>query len=430
MIQKFEMIKSLRGTLNLAGDKSISHRAVMFASLAEGESIIYNCSESEDVTSTINCFSKMGCKFERDGNTIKVLGKGFKNLQQPSDDLDAGNSGTTTRLISGILAAQNFQSTIIGDESLSKRPMRRITEPLKLMGAVLKPSDEGTLPMTIYPSSKIKPVEYTFQVASAQVKSAMILLAIHLDEESVFIEPVPTRNHTELMLGLKTIPSENGIKIFASKKNYPVSKVFTVPSDISSASFFIVAGLITQNSEIIIKHVSLNPTRTGIITVLRNMGGQIEIFNEHDEGGEKVGDLKVSSSDLTNIEIPKEIIPNIIDEIPILSVAGVFAKGKFTIRNSHELRVKESDRISSVCENFKRAGLNVVEFEDGFEVDGELTTSHVEFETYFDHRIAMAFGILASKMENGASVRDFEHVGISNPKFIIQMNGLSHNSNI
>lgn len=430
MIQKFEMLKSLRGTLNLAGDKSISHRAVMFASLAEGESIIYNCSESEDVSSTINCFSKMGCKFERDGNTIKVLGKGFGKLEKPSIELDAGNSGTTTRLISGILAAQNFQSTIIGDESLSKRPMRRITEPLKLMGANLKPSDQGTLPMTIFPSKEIKPVEYTFQVASAQVKSAMILLAIHLDRESIFIEPVSTRNHTELMLGLKTIHTEKGMKIFASRENYPAAKVFTVPSDISSAAFFLVAGLITENSEIILKHVSLNPTRTGIITVLQKMGGQIEILNEHEECGEKVGDLKVSSSELTNIDIPKEIIPNIIDEIPVLSVAGVFAKGKFTIRNAGELRVKESDRIKSVCENFKRAGLTAAEFEDGFEVDGELTTSHVDFETYFDHRIAMAFGILATRMKNGASVKDFEHVGISNPKFMTQLNDLVYNSNI
>jgi 3-phosphoshikimate 1-carboxyvinyltransferase len=430
MIQRFELIKNLRGELNLAGDKSISHRAVMFASLADGESVIHNCSESEDVTSTINCFSKMGCEFERYKNTVRVVGRGFKNLKAPATELDAGNSGTTTRLISGILAAQNYESSIIGDESLSKRPMKRITEPLKMMGAKLETSESGTLPMRIFPSDLVRPIEYTFQVASAQVKSAMILLAIHLEQQSVFIEPLPTRNHTELMLGLKTIPTENGMKIFASKKNYPVSQEFTVPSDISSAAFFIVAGLITENSEIIIRHVSLNPTRTGVITVLQQMGGNIEIMNEHEECGEKVGDLVVTSSQLTNIDIPQELIPNLIDEIPVLSIAGVFAKGMFRIANAKELRVKESDRIYSVCENFKRAGLTVNEFEDGFEVDGVVTDLHVEFETYFDHRIAMAFGVLSMRMKNGSSVKGFEHVGISNPKFITQLYGLSHNSSI
>ena len=430
MIQKFEKIKSLRGELFLAGDKSISHRAVMFASMAEGKSVIRNCSESEDVTSTMNCFAKMGCEFKREGNTIEVTGKGIGKLTPPQSQLDAGNSGTTTRLISGILAAQNFESEIIGDASLSKRPMKRIVEPLKLMGANLSANENGTLPLKIFPSDQIHSVNYTFQVASAQVKSAMILLAIHLDEESEFIEPVPTRNHTELMLGLKTIPIENGTKIYASKKNYPIATDITVPADISSAAFFIVAALLVKDSEVIIRNVSLNPTRTGLVTVLQQMGGDIQIMNQRKEGGEDTGDIRVASSQLKNVTIPKEIIPNIIDEIPILSVAGLFAEGNFRIENAKELRVKESDRIKSLCENYKKVGLEVVEFEDGFELRGEPSSMPVEFESYDDHRIAMTFGVLSSLLQNGGTVSGFECVGISNPKFYEQLTNLAYNSNI
>ncbi|MEW6654763.1 MAG: 3-phosphoshikimate 1-carboxyvinyltransferase, partial [Bacteroidota bacterium] len=293
MIRKFEKIKSLKGKLYLAGDKSISHRAVMFASMAEGKSVIRNCSESEDVTSTMKCFAKLSCEFKRDGNTIEVIGKGIGKLSAPPQtELDAGNSGTTTRLISGILAAQSFESVIIGDASLSKRPMKRIVEPLKLMGANLEVNEDGTLPLKIFPSENIHNISYTFRVASAQVKSAMILLAIHLDEVSEFIETVPTRNHTELMLGLKTERTNSGTKIFASKKNYPKPFDITVPADISSAAFFIVAALLTNDSDIILNNVSLNSTRTGIITVLKEMGGQIEIINKRKEAGEEAGDVR------------------------------------------------------------------------------------------------------------------------------------------
>lgn len=430
MIQKFDKINSLKGELYLAGDKSISHRAVMFASMADGKSVIRNCSESEDVTSTMNCFSKMGCEFKREGNTIEVTGKGEGRLTAPQTQLDAGNSGTTTRLISGILAAQNFESEIIGDASLSKRPMKRIVEPLKLMGANLQANENGTLPLRIFPSKEIHSVNYTFQVASAQVKSAMILLAIHLDEVSEFIEPVATRNHTELMLGLKTEATSAGTKIYASKKNYPKAFEITVPADISSAAFFMVAALLAKNSEIILRNVSLNPTRTGLITVLKEMGGQIEILDKREEAGEETGDIRVVSSKLKNVAIAKDIIPNIIDEIPILSVAGLFAEGNFRIENAKELRVKESDRIKSLCENYKKTGVEVIEFEDGFELRGNPSNKHEMFESYDDHRIAMTFGVLSSLLENGGSVSGFECVGISNPKFYEQLTNLAYNSKI
>ncbi|MFA7419096.1 MAG: 3-phosphoshikimate 1-carboxyvinyltransferase [Melioribacteraceae bacterium] len=430
MKQKFEKLNSLKGELFLAGDKSISHRAVMFASMAEGKSVIRNCSESEDVTSTINCFAKMGCEFKRSENTIEVIGKGFGKLTPPNSQLDAGNSGTTTRLISGILAAQKFESEIIGDASLSKRPMKRIVEPLKLMGANLRANENGTLPLKISPSENIHSINYTFQVASAQVKSAMILLAIHLDEESEFIEPVATRNHTELMLGLKTAETERGMKIYASNKNYPKPADITVPADISSAAFFIVAALLMKDSELVLRNVSLNPTRTGLITILQKMGGNIQIQNRRKESGEETGDIIVTSSNLKNIRVPKELIPNIIDEIPVLSVAGLFAEGSFRIENAAELRVKESDRIKSLCVNYKKIGLTIDEFEDGFELSGIPSSDIVEFESYDDHRIAMTFGVLSTLLENGGIVSGFECVGISNPKFYNQLTGLAYNSSI
>jgi len=429
VIQKFENINSIKGELFLRGDKSISHRTVMFAAMADGISVIRNCSGSDDVRSTINCFEKLGCKYEITGDQIKVIGKGFKGFSNPKSELYAGNSGTTARLISGILSAQNFESVITGDESLSQRPMKRIVEPLKLMGADISANEKGTLPVIIKPSA-IKSVNYQLQVASAQVKSAMILCAIHLDEESVFIEQTPTRNHTEKLLKIKTEITNEGTKIYASKHNYPKPFEITVPSDISSAAFFMVLALVTKDSEIIIRNVSLNETRTGIIFILQKMGGKIEIKNEREERGEKVGDVWVYSSMLKNVSMPKTIIPNIIDEIPILSIAGIFAEGNFRINDAKELRVKESDRIKSLCTNFRKTGLTVNEFEDGFELSGTVSNEETKFESYGDHRIAMAFGVLSMLMKNGGVVNDFECVGVSNPQFIAQIRGLSYNSNI
>ena len=423
VIQKFKNIDSVNGELFLLGDKSISHRAVMFAAMADGVSIIRNCSGSDDVRSTINCFEKLGCNFEINGDQIKVTGKGFKGLLKPKSELYAGNSGTTARLISGILSAQNFESVITGDESLSQRPMKRIVEPLRLMGAEISANENGTLPVIIKPSL-IKPINYKLQVASAQVKSAMILCAINLDEESVFIEQTTTRNHTEKLLHLKTEITSGGTNIYVSKRNYPKPFEITIPSDISSAAFFIVLGLLTKNSAILIRNVSLNETRTGVINILHQMGGKIDIDNEREEKGEKVGDVRVYSSKLKNVSIPRTIIPNIIDEIPILSVAGIFAEGNFKINNAKELRVKESDRINSLCVNFKRAGLTVDEFEDGFELSGTVSNKETIFESYGDHRIAMAFGVLSMLMKNGGSVNDFECVGVSNPQFVEQVNNL------
>jgi len=424
VIQKFENISSIQGELKLGGDKSISHRAIMFAAMADGVSIIRNCSDSEDVRSTINCFEKLGCTIEYNKNFIKVFGKGFKGFSKPKTELYAGNSGTTTRLLSGILCAQDFDSVITGDASLSQRPMKRIVDPLRLMGADITANEKGTLPLQIKPSS-LKPINYTMQVASAQVKSALILCALHIDQESVIIEPVPTRNHTEKFLALKTEDSTNGTKIFVSKKNYPQPFEVTIPSDISSAAFFMVLALLAKNSKIVIKNVLLNETRTGVIEILKRMGGRIEIENRKMEKGEDVGNINIYSSELRNVEISKEIIPNIIDEIPILSVAGAFADGKFKITGAKELRVKESDRIKSLCINFRQCGLDVVEYDDGFELSGNISDGNKMFESFGDHRIAMAFGVMSMLMKNGGSVKDFECAGVSNPNFLTQITNLS-----
>ena len=425
MNQAFEHVEKINNELSLPGDKSISHRAVMFASLAGGISTIKNCSNSEDVRSTINCFSKLGCSFEETGDEIRITGKGFKGFSKPSEDLYAGNSGTTSRLICGILAAQDFESVITGDESLSLRPMKRIIEPLKLMGADISASENSTLPVTIKPSNGLHSVKYTLEVASAQVKSAILLCAVHLNKESIISENRDTRNHTEVLLNLKIEKTLNGKSIFASKLNYPEPFQLIIPSDISSAAFFIVLTLLSKNSELVIKNVSLNETRTGILKVLKEMGANIDIYNAGVEKGEKVGNITIKSSKLKNIKIPAELIPNIIDEIPILAIAGVFSEGAFEIRGAKELRVKESDRIKSLCGNFSRSGLKVAEYDDGFSVDGALENQKFEFESYGDHRIAMAFSIMSMLMKKGGTINNFECVGISNPNFLAQLKAIS-----
>lgn len=428
MKQDFSKIKRVNGELNLPGDKSVSHRSIMFASLAKGDSVIYNLLQSDDIYSTINAFRGMGCEIIKYQDRFEVKGAGFRNLQKPFRPLYMGNSGTTTRLICGILAAQDFETTLTGDESLSQRPMRRISDPLQMMNARIETSDNGTLPVIIKPTDSLKAIEYTLPVASAQIKSAVLLAGLHLDESTVVIENLPSRNHTETMLGLKTENRGMGRRVSVSKKDYPEPKEYFVPSDISSAAFFIVLTLLLKDSELLIKNILLNETRTGILNVLRAMGGYIEVVDEFMSSGEMYGDILVKSSELTNVEIPEEIIPNIIDEIPILTVAGIFAGGNFIIRDAKELRAKESDRISSVCENLRLMGLTVDEFEDGYSISGNISKNKVTFQSYHDHRIAMAFSILSLILEQGGSVENFECVNISNPSFLDQVKLITTNT--
>ncbi|MFH0733411.1 MAG: 3-phosphoshikimate 1-carboxyvinyltransferase [bacterium] len=423
MIQQYNATGRIKGELNLPGDKSISHRAVIFSGMAGGKSEILNCSNGEDVKSSMACFSVLGCNIEHTPNSIIITGKGKFGFNNKDVVLDAGNSGTTCRLISGLLVAQKFTSKIIGDESLSKRPMDRIVEPLTALGADIS-AVNNRLPIIIKPVSKLIAIEHTLKVASAQVKSAIILAALHLDDKSTLIEHVKTRNHTEKMLGLDVI-EENGKSIISvSSKNYPAANKYIVPADISSAAFFIVFTLLSKNSELIINNVLLNETRAGIITVLKAMGAKIEIINYYKNGEEISGDILVKSSILTNINIDKNIIANIIDEIPILSLAGLFADGKFEIHHAEELRYKETDRIKSLVENYSKLGLKTEEFTDGFSVEGAITNKKVLFESFGDHRIAMTFAILSMLSENGGSINNFDCVNISNPNFNNQLNSI------
>ncbi len=424
MIQDFNKVEKVNGTLELPGDKSISHRVVMFSALAKGTSKIYNLSDGEDVRSTKNSFVKLGAEIIVQKNHLEITGKGFKGFTKPAAPLDMGNSGTTTRLLSGILAAQEFPSVLTGDQSLTKRPMKRIITPLSMMGAKIEASGNSTLPLKIYPVENLTPISYELPVASAQVKSAVLLAGLHCEGTTSVIEKIPTRNHTEKMLGLKTKTKDSGNIIFASKYDYPEPKEYLVPADISTASFFIILTLLLKNSSLKINEVSLNESRTGVIDVLTKMGANIEIENKRTIAGEDLGDLIVSSSNLKNIKIQGDIIPNIIDEIPVLSIAGIFAEGTFEIKNAAELRAKETDRISAICSNLKSMGLMVDEYPDGFSVSGNINKKDFLFESYGDHRIAMAFGILSMLLKEGGKVNNFECVSISNPNFISQINNI------
>lgn len=424
MKKRFEKINDVNGELSLSGDKSISHRAVIFSAMAYGKSSIKNLSFGEDVKSTMKIMQQLGARLTYENELIIVEGCGFKGFKKSVSDLDCGNSGTSARLITGLLSAQSFNSTLIGDESLSKRPMKRVIEPLMKMGVEFQSNENLTLPLTIIPKSNIHPIKYEMPVASAQVKSSILIAGLHCDEETVLIEYELTRNHTEKMLGLP-VRFENGKIISASsRKDYPEAKEYFVPGDISTSAFHIVLTLLTPHSELIIKDVSLNPTRTGFIEILEKMGASISFVNVKESSNEKYGDVIVKSSSLKNIRIDSHIIPNVIDEIPILTIAGIFADGDFVIENAKELRVKESDRINSICTNLKHLGLNVEESKDGFIVSGSIKNAKPVFESFGDHRIAMAFAILSMLLDNGGEVNGFECVNISNPQFEKQISSI------
>lgn len=424
MIKNFSKVKSVKGELNLTGDKSISHRAIIFSAMASGKSSIANLSQGHDVISTLVLMHNLGAGVLTKNRSVVINGVGYKGFETPSSELFCGNSGTTARLVSGLLAVQKFSSELVGDESLSKRPMKRVIEPLKKMGAKFITNESYTLPFNITPAKRIMNITYEMPIASAQVKSAILIAGLHLEDETEVIENERTRNHTELMLGLPVKTENEKIVSSSSLKYYPTANEYFVPGDISTSAFHIVLTLLTPDSELKINSVSLNPTRTGFIEVLRLMGADIKYEDIKYSSNEPYGNVIVKSSVLKNIIISSEIIPNIIDEIPILTIAGIFAEGDFEIRNAKELRVKESDRIKSLCYNLNLLGLEVEEFDDGFIVSGRIRKSFLTFESFKDHRIAMAFAILSMLSENGGEVNDFECVNISNPKFEEQINSI------
>lgn len=409
---------SLQGEITVPGDKSISHRAVMIGAISNGVTEISGFLNAADPLSTLSCFQQLGIHHTLENNTLFVHGKGLYGLHQPTSILDAGNSGTTIRLLSGILAGQNFSSTITGDQYLCRRPMKRIIEPLTAMGARITAHDNFTAPLTIDGSYPLKAIDYKLPIASAQVKSAILFAGLYADGTTRVIETESSRNHTERMLGLRIEHIDSATVISVNGGMQIPARQFLVPGDPSSAAFFIVAALIVPHSHVVIKNVGLNPTRTGFISILKNMNARLSVESEREIGGELIGDVVVESSELkTNITVSGNIIPNIIDEIPILSVAAAFANGTFTIRDAADLRNKETDRIKAICHNLRKMGLDVEEYSDGFAFESKNNIIPNEFDSFDDHRIAMAFGIASLALKGESKVLNAECVGISFPEF-------------
>lgn len=417
--------KGLRGIITVAPDKSISHRAVMMGSISRGKTVIRNFLMGEDCFSTIDCFRKMGIPIEIEGSQVSVTGRGLRGLQAPHELLYTGNSGTTTRLLCGLLAPQNFSSILDGDASIRKRPMNRVIAPLRKMGAKITGTGGGFTPITIE-GTALKGIEYEMPVASAQLKSAMILAGLYADGQTTIIEPKPSRNHTELMINAfgGNIAAETN-KIIVNPAEELFGHEITVPGDISSAAFFMVAALIVPNSEILIRNVGINETRTGIIDVIKSMGGCIHI--ERSQGGiEPAGDITVKYSQLKGTEIGGDLIPRLIDELPVIAVAAAFAKGMTVIRDADELKVKESDRIGAMEKELSKAGVNVRSTDDGLIIEGGNPVYGCNFNTCGDHRVAMSAAVLALAAEGTSSIEDYKCVDISYPDFFKTLEKISN----
>ena len=417
MLKKVQKLKhGLKGVITIPSDKSVSHRAVMFSSIAKGKCIIKNFSSGADCHSTLNIFKQLGVNIEFvEKKTLRIESAG--KLNPSYKPLDAGNSGTTTRLISGILAGQNFDSTIIGDESLSKRPMKRIIDPLTLMGAEIE-SVDGRLPLTIH-GQKLHGIIYPSKLSSAQVKSCILLAGLNAEGETTYIEPCISRNHTELLLdylGADIKVNGNSVTIHPSELT---GKNLEIIGDISSAAFFIVAGLIIPNSDLIIKNVGLNPTRSGIIDVVKRMNGQLEVLDEHTQSGEIAGNIKIQySENLKGCTIEGKDIPRLIDELPVIAVLASQAEGQTIVKNAEDLRNKESDRIKCLVNELTKIGIDITETQDGFIINGKTDIiGDAELESYHDHRLAMSFYIAGLIAEKEIGINGFEWTKISFPEF-------------
>jgi 3-phosphoshikimate 1-carboxyvinyltransferase len=411
-------ISPLHGTRQVPGDKSISHRALMIGAIADGTSEIHDCSRAADPMSTLSCIKQLGVQTEDHGSQIVIHGEGRQGLHAPSASLDAGNSGTTMRLMSGILAGQNFPSVVTGDQSLSQRPMKRVIDPLRLMGANIHGTKTHTAPLNIEPANHLKGIRYELPVPSAQVKSSLLFAGLFADNPTMIIEKSQSRDHTERMLGLETKKDSNG---FLSVEVDPHVKIggkrFVVPGDMSAAAFLLAAGMIIPGSNFRIQNIGLNSTRRRILDVFIRMGGNIQIENERTIEGERIGDLIVQYSQLkSNLDLRGSEVVDLIDEIPILSVTSLFAEGSFQVHDARELRTKETDRISALVDNMRLLGCDVEEYEDGFAFEARQQYSGTILPSYGDHRIAMAFGIAGTRIQN-IIIKDTECVDISFPGF-------------
>lgn len=416
-------INGLKGEITIPSDKSISHRAVMFSSLANGKSVIKNFSSGADPHSSLSVFNSLGVQSEfLDEKTLVINSTG--KLAVSHRFLDCGNSGTTMRLVAGILAGQDFISELCGDESLSKRPMKRIIEPLTLMGADIK-AIEGHAPLKIF-GRKLQAIDYVSELASAQVKSCILLAGLNAEGVTSFTEPYLSRNHTEIMLKYMNANIQTNANTIKIKKSELGASEINICGDISSAAYFIAAGLIVPNSDIILKNVGLNPTRAGIIEVVQKMGGNIEILDKRNVSGEDVGDLRVTASDLKACTIEKDIIPRLIDELPVIAVLATQADGVTIVKDAQDLRNKESDRIKAVVNELLRIGADIKETEDGFIIQGKKKLiGNAEVDCYHDHRLAMSLYVAGLVCEKPLLINEFEWVNISFPEFERMFAGLS-----
>ena len=415
----------LKGEVTVPGDKSISHRAVMFGALSQGTTEVTNFLQGADCLSTIDCFRRLGIQIENTPEKILVHGKGLHGLTQSNTMLDVGNSGTTTRLISGILAGQTFETTLNGDESIQSRPMKRIMEPLSMMGAdITSIYGNNCAPLKIT-GAPLHGIHYHSKVASAQVKSCILLAGLYADDITKVTEPSISRNHTELML------RGFGAKVTCDGKTASISpdpelfgQKIEVPGDISSAAYFIAAGLIVPGSEILVKNVGINPTRDGLIRVCQDMGADISLLNKRENGGEPVADVLVRYSNLKATTIEGEIIPTLIDELPMIAVMACFAKGTTIIKDAAELKVKESDRIAVMVDNLSRMGAHITATDDGMIIEGGYPLHGAVIDSHLDHHIAMSFAIAALAADGETEIKDAECVNISYPNFYEELSNL------
>lgn len=411
VIQK---IKKAVGQIKVPGDKSISHRAVMLGSLASGVTEISGFLKGADCLSTIDCFRKMGIDIDINGENVTVHGNGLRGLLKPDEMLYTGNSGTTTRLLCGILAGQNFDTSITGDASIQKRPMGRVVQPLSMMGAKI---ENEYCPLYIT-GTKLHGIDYKMPVASAQVKTAIILAGLYADGETVIHEIEKSRDHTELMLSAMGADlTVDNLDITVKPTNDLTAVNVDVPGDISSAAFFLVLGAIMPNSQITVTNVGINPTRTGIIDVLKDMGADITLENVHTSAGETVADITVRSSSLKGTTVGGDIIPRLIDELPIIAVAAVFADGQTVIKDAQELKVKETNRIRAVVDEFNKCGIDITETDDGMIINGGKSIHGADFKTYGDHRMAMSLTVLAQLADGESTLDDSDCACVSYPTF-------------
>ncbi|MGD6994670.1 3-phosphoshikimate 1-carboxyvinyltransferase [Sutcliffiella horikoshii] len=417
----------LKGTIQIPGDKSISHRSVMFGSMAKGKTTVENFLPGDDCLSTISCFSKLGVKIEQNGSNVTVYGKGLKGLRESSEILDVGNSGTTARLMMGILSGLPIHSVLIGDESIAKRPMKRVTVPLRDMGAKIQGNQDGNFTPISIQGGGLRGLDYVSPVASAQVKSAILLAGLQAEGVTSVSEPFKSRDHTERMLrafGVEVKEEEGGKVSLVGGQKLVSNLHIVVPGDISSAAFFLVAGAIVPGSRITLERVGLNPTRTGILEVLKNMGASLSYSNVMEDGPEPYADITVESSDLKGVEIGGDIIPRLIDEVPIIALMATQAEGTTVIKDAEELKVKETNRIDTVVNELKKLGADIEATEDGMVIKGKTSVHGGTLDSYGDHRIGM-MGAIASLIAEGETIlQNDQAINVSYPSFFEHMESL------